>query len=301
MMEVILPVLLFCFAIYILTAARRSRYRPVATGPRSEWLFDPLKEARRRGDRDLDGLKQAFSRFAEEREGRRLDRAPYEGPRVAYLHRATRAVVGLHAVAHEDGSEERFTQVSYAVPVGWRHRIEIGPAVSGDSAESPPPGLVRMVSTGDADFDRRTRILASDAEVVRTILDGPTRRVVEDLRGLLANDHVHWSASGSRILVRKRGVVRDLPELSLFARLCDALYDRLLFAWERENGIEILEGPPEPSDDAPRCQVCSHPITSDARVRCRRCRTPHHPDCWDFNGGCATFACGEKVHLKEVA
>jgi len=294
-MELILPILLFAFALYILTAGRRSKPEAPA-----EWTGTSPGRGRRSTVGELDDLKRTFSQFAEEREGRRLDRAPYEGPRVAYLHRTTRAVLGLHVVAHEDGPDERFTQISYAVPTGWRHRLEIGIATTGELPDLPPPGLVHVVATGDSEFDRRTRILTSDPGVAKSILDAPTRQAITDLRGLLANGHLHWSASGSRILIRKRGVIRGLPELALFARLCDSLYDRLLHEWERENGIEILDGPPEPSEDAPRCQVCSHPMAADAKVRCRRCRTPHHPDCWDFNGGCATFACGEKMFLKEI-
>ena len=293
MLELVLPLLLFCFAIYILTAGKRSKAA-------AEWPGDAAPRGRKLVDRDLDALKRTFNRFAEEREGRRLDRAHYEGPRVAYLHRTTRAVLGLHIVAHDDGPDEHFTQVSYAVPTGWRHRLEIGTATAADLTDVPPPGLVRMAVADDADFDRRTRILTSDPAVARAILDGPTRQAITDLRDLLANGHLHWSASGSRILIRKRDVIREYPDLSLFARLCDSLYERLLHVWERENGIEILEGPPEPSEDAPRCQVCSHPMAPDSKVRCRRCRTPHHPDCWDFNGGCATFACGEKMFLREL-
>jgi hypothetical protein len=35
-------------------------------------------------------------------------------------------------------------------------------------------------------------------------------------------------------------------------------------------------------------------IAEDVRVNCRRCGTPHHKDCWEFNGQCSTYACGEK-------
>ena len=296
-MELLLPILIFAFAIYILGIGRRSTVAMLPQGS-SEWPVDYRRGLR--SDLDLDELKVAFTRLAEERQGRRIDRAPYEGPRVAYLHRAARAVVSLHLVAREDGREDRFTQISYAVPAGWRHRLEIGPTSPDELLESPVPGLSR-VATGESDFDRSHRVLATETKFAQAFLDRDARRAIVDLRGLLANDHVHLSASASRIFLRKRGVIRDFPDLSLFARLCDSLYEKLLIVWEREIGIEILEETASPQADEMKCQVCSFPIPADARVRCRRCRTPHHPDCWEFNGGCATFACGEKQVLKGAA
>jgi hypothetical protein len=298
-MELMVPILAFVFAVYLLGSGRRRQPFLVA-GERNLWAEDAQRRALRMGSASLDELKRSYGQFAAEREGRRLDRAPYEGPRVAYLHRSARAVLSLHVVARDDGQEDRFTQVAYAVPPGWRHRIEIGPATVDLNPDSPVPGLMR-VTTGESDFDRRMRVLGSDAAIVRTILDAPTRRAIIDLQELLANGHVHLSASSSRVFLRKRGVIRDLPDVSLFARLADSVYDRLLLVWEREIGIEILDEPAAPDGEAPKCQVCSHPIAPESRVRCRRCRTPHHPDCWEFNGGCATFACGEKQVFKGAA
>jgi hypothetical protein len=298
-MEIFLSFIIFALAICLLGAGRRTRITSAASGDKGDWPVDFQAGSQRIGDVCLEDLRRSFGRFADERQGRRLDRAPYEGPRVAYLYRGARAVLSFHVVLRDGRQEDWFTQMSYAVPAGWRHRIELGPMAPDELGESTLPGLVR-VRTDDFEFDRRTRILASDAAVARTIMDSPTRAAMTDLRELLANGHMHFSASASRILVRKRGVIRDLPDLSLFARLCDAVYDRLLRAWERENGIEILEESTAP-EDGQKCQVCYNAISAETRVRCRRCRTPHHPDCWDFNGGCATFACGEKHTLKGAA
>jgi ribosomal protein L40E len=40
------------------------------------------------------------------------------------------------------------------------------------------------------------------------------------------------------------------------------------------------------------CGVCGQAIESDL-VRCRKCRSPHHRDCWDYNGRCSTYGCQE--------
>ena len=44
-----------------------------------------------------------------------------------------------------------------------------------------------------------------------------------------------------------------------------------------------------------RCPVCACPIEEhteeDPLVVCPRCSTEHHKDCWEYNGGCALYAC----------
>ena len=38
------------------------------------------------------------------------------------------------------------------------------------------------------------------------------------------------------------------------------------------------------------CSICVQPLL-DRWVVCSRCQTPHHRDCWEFNGRCSTFGC----------
>lgn len=40
------------------------------------------------------------------------------------------------------------------------------------------------------------------------------------------------------------------------------------------------------------CQVCGSPM-EEAVVLCARCRTPHHEECWTYNGVCSTYGCRE--------
>ena len=39
------------------------------------------------------------------------------------------------------------------------------------------------------------------------------------------------------------------------------------------------------------CRICGTMMVVD-RVVCRKCETPHHADCWSYNGGCSTYGCG---------
>lgn len=45
------------------------------------------------------------------------------------------------------------------------------------------------------------------------------------------------------------------------------------------------------SSTHPTCQICGTAIEDSNPVRCQQCETPHHLDCWEFLGGCSTYAC----------
>ena len=58
-------------------------------------------------------------------------------------------------------------------------------------------------------------------------------------------------------------------------------------------GIEFVdEATAQPIDEA-ICQICGEDITREM-VFCRRCKTPHHRDCWEYYGACSTYGCQEK-------
>ena len=40
------------------------------------------------------------------------------------------------------------------------------------------------------------------------------------------------------------------------------------------------------------CQVCGAAM-EEAVVLCSKCRTPHHEECWTYNGACSTYGCRE--------
>jgi hypothetical protein len=95
-------------------------------------------------------------------------------------------------------------------------------------------------------------------------------------------------------MVRKESVIGSPDDLSVFADLAGRMHDRIELLWQRASGIEILEEPVQADGQSSVCQICDSAIDPEARVVCRRCNTPHHQDCWEWNGQCSTYACGEK-------
>ncbi len=40
------------------------------------------------------------------------------------------------------------------------------------------------------------------------------------------------------------------------------------------------------------CAYCQYPIKQNSNIiLCAACKSPHHQECWNENGGCTTFAC----------
>ena len=49
------------------------------------------------------------------------------------------------------------------------------------------------------------------------------------------------------------------------------------------------------------CTVCGCKILEGPVRSCPRCETPHHEDCWTYNGGCAVYACNPATKAVLVA
>ena len=45
------------------------------------------------------------------------------------------------------------------------------------------------------------------------------------------------------------------------------------------------------------CQICGCERNTAEAVKCVKCRTHHHEDCFKYNGQCSTYGCGSKNYL----
>jgi hypothetical protein len=46
------------------------------------------------------------------------------------------------------------------------------------------------------------------------------------------------------------------------------------------------------------CQVCGSTLASGAIVRCAKCSTPHHEECWQYARKCSTFGCASQRFVR---
>jgi len=242
------------------------------------------------GGHDLAELCRSWQSFAEERGGEMHARQLFQSPKVSFTHHGARALLSIYDGGSETGTPQ--TQLTYTVPEGWSYRLEVIPQRRPDDGEATGPQDLRL---GDPEFDPRYLVKAADAQFARDFLDGAARQTVEELRRLTGDDRLLVSLNPSRLMIRKEGVIARAEDLDALADLAGRLHDRIDLFWQRSSGIEILEesAPSGAAADAV-CQICGSKIEADVRVVCRRCSTPHHKDCWEFNGRCSTYACGEK-------
>lgn len=64
----------------------------------------------------------------------------------------------------------------------------------------------------------------------------------------------------------------------------------------RVNSVNTLEQVLISSGTCPYCQT---PVLDDVyQVFCKSCGIPHHDECWQENGHCAVFGCGQMQNLK---
>jgi Prokaryotic RING finger family 1/Protein of unknown function (DUF3137) len=241
------------------------------------------------GGHDLGDLGRAYQRFAELRNGELHNRQLFQSPKVSFTHHGARALLSVYEPG--DSTGVLHTQLTYTVPEGWPYRLEVFPQRRPDDGVSSSPTDIRL---NDSEFDPRFVVKSNDESFARDYLDPAMRRTLEDLRNLLGNDRLLVSMNSSRLMVRKESVIGNPDDLAVFADLAGRLHDRIEFLWQRASGIEILEEPAQSDGHSSVCQICDSAIDPESRVVCRRCNTPHHQDCWEWNGQCSTYACGEK-------
>jgi hypothetical protein len=98
------------------------------------------------------------------------------------------------------------------------------------------------------------------------------------------------SVGHGTLLVKKLSLIKDYYRLQQYVQLAIDLYDQAVLTLGQ--GIEFVEQPEPPKATEVICQICGEPVTSDM-VLCRRCKTPHHRDCWQYYGACSTYGCRE--------
>ena len=233
------------------------------------------------GGQDLSNLRKTFQRFAEQYRGQLHDRQPFESPKVSFVFRTARALLSIYESS--DPSPQFYTQLTFTVPSGWPHRLEVFPQRFKDTDVKYLN--VDDIRIGDEGFDPRYVVKSDDEAFTKEFLDEKSRRAVEDLRNLLGNDKILISVNSSRLMVRKQTIIGELNELTVFAELASQLYDRIFFFWQKASGIEILDDDPaDEKKEAPVCQVCNFPIDAEDCVFCLS-ETP----CRRAVGSCSSY------------
>lgn len=141
-----------------------------------------------------------------------------------------------------------------------------------------------------SDFRYNWQVLADDGDTATLLLSRAVRVQIDQLWKFPFRSELSVSLFPNWLIVRKLWDSTRPVELESFTEMSLSLFDQLQLA--RSAGIKFVEGAgPTIIEDA-HCRICGDTMVRDI-VLCRRCKTPHHRDCWDYAGGCSTYGCKE--------
>ena len=238
-------------------------------------------------------LNETYRSVAHRFGGRSIDGGAFGRPSINFHHAGAWVRVDIYSTGGKNATY--YTQVHIAWP-DRATRCEVYP----ERFTSRVGKLLGMtdVEIGSPAFDQEFIITGNSPRSLRELLTPAVQDAIWRLRGLGRRDDIYLSIGGGKMLVKKLGLIRDARELQQFIEGALHLFDQLLAVGGE--GIEIISQTVATDATEVICQICGEGIETEL-VHCRRCKTPHHEDCWEYFGGCSTFGCGEKRYKGQAA
>jgi hypothetical protein len=179
------------------------------------------------------------------------------------------------------------------LPEPIQTRCEIAPRSANRRMARNARGLFE-IELDWGDFRNNWQVLTDDGDTATLLLSRAVRVQLDRLWRFPFRSETSVSLFPSWLIIRKLWDTTRPVELESFAEAALSLFDQLQLA--RTAGIEFVEdaGPTIIEDAC--CQICGEAMVRDI-VLCRRCKTPHHRDCWHYAGNCSTYGCGETEYL----
>ena len=163
---------------------------------------------------------------------------------------------------------------------------------TGQGVSQPQP--MERYKSGDDEFDRDFHVYSNAPALTKTLLTDPIKWKMAELKnlqsgeirfhlanGLLVTSCNQWFGSGQELLDFTQGGLE--------------LFDQLML--HNEDGVDFLNEGQAAVIENFCCPICSDEVMQDMVV-CKRCKTPHCAECWEYNGKCAMFACGEERCIR---
>ncbi len=244
------------------------------------FLVAMASKAQSRADR----WNRAYQTLAQRYGGACLPAGWFGRPSVRFRYGATHVLVNTYS---SGGGQGQFTQVH----INWTDptfRCEVYPDWGG--VRSRAFRGMEDITIGSEYFDHKYIVRSSDAVEVQSFLSEGVRWQIDRLRYLLGNDDIYVGIYRGRLLIKKPSLIRQFADLDEFVQLALGLFDQAML--NRSTGIDFVDNDKVQLINEAICQVCGDDITTDM-VFCRRCKTPHHLECWQYYGQCAIYGCPE--------
>jgi hypothetical protein len=158
------------------------------------------------------------------------------------------------------------------------------------------------IEIGSPQFDQAFFIAGNSREQVRELLTAEVQGLIMRLTqvggiNLFGAQSIQVKWAGGAMTVTKPTYLSGYDDLDRFITLSAELFIAAMNT--RTTGITFVdEGVKiaEPDEGESQCQVCGEVLAVDL-VYCSACKTPSHRECWEYFGGCSTYACGNKKYL----
>lgn len=177
--------------------------------------------------------------------------------------------------------KQTLLEADFKVPRGVYIRIFVRQSVGSGAGD--------IVETGDEEFDQVFQVRTNDHKLAMQLLTDSVKWKLSELRSL-AGDLLIVKIEQGRLFVNCSQWFTTGRDLLDFVQGSLELFDQLMLP--RAEGLEFVRQNQAAVIEDIRCPICSDDVMHEMVV-CRRCKTPHCAECWEYNGKCATFACME--------
>lgn len=144
-------------------------------------------------------------------------------------------------------------------------------------------------------------VLSDDHGATGRLLCGGLEGILVELGRLATLSPCTVSLHPGRLEIKKLHALTTMGQLRSFTALALRFVDLLVAHFGLALPTEDFEICDDGAGDEaiPICGVCGEEIAGPRHV-CLRCESPHHPECWTYNGLCSTFACGCESYREDV-
>lgn len=142
----------------------------------------------------------------------------------------------------------------------------------------------------DEAFSRNWAVFSDNAAVGKQLLTPAVRWKLMDLSGVTGMSSLQVVIGNQQLRVIGDRWIQSTQRLMDLTQGSLEIFDQLMLL--EAEGLEFVNAESATIIGEVRCPICSDDVMQDM-VLCRRCKTPHCSECWEYNGKCATFACME--------
>ena len=233
--------------------------------------------------------RKGYQRLAARFSGRHQAGGLLNRPAVMLRHGETTAV--LRETTSRGPYKSNLTQIQIGLPDA---RISCDLITRKNADLFRPNRHLSEVACGHEQFQRAVVLRTDRRSDVTALFSDAVCWHVQQLLDT-ADPRLYLKMHRGKMLIQKGILIRDFEILERFVSVSLGLYDQLMLT--RAEGIEFVASDEISTLDKPKCTICGDTIVADM-VFCRRCKTPHHGECWHYIGGCSIFACREKHYLR---